>query len=40
LLRTLRGFERAGRLRITRTERLGFAPAPRHDPTLIVWEQR
>jgi SAM-dependent methyltransferase len=38
LIRTVRRFEKQGRLRILRTERLGYAPTPRNDPVLVCWE--
>jgi SAM-dependent methyltransferase len=38
LLATLRDFETRGRLRILRSERLGYAPTPRNDPVLVRWE--
>lgn len=38
LLTTLRRLEGERLLRVTRVERLGFAPTVRYDPTLICWE--
>lgn len=38
LLRTLEDFEHRGRIRLIDTRRLGWAPTPKHDPTLICWE--
>lgn len=38
LLRTLRQYERQGRLRILFTQRLYYTPTLRNDPTLICWE--
>jgi SAM-dependent methyltransferase len=38
IIRTVRRFEKQGRVRILRTERLGYAPTPRNDPILLCWE--
>jgi hypothetical protein len=38
LERTIRAFEARGRLRVLAVERLGYAPTPKNDPTLICWE--
>jgi hypothetical protein len=38
LLTALREEERRGRLRLTRVERLRYAPSVRHDPTVLCWE--
>ncbi len=38
LVTTLRAMEREGRLRVVTLARLHYAPGPRHDPTLIVWQ--
>jgi SAM-dependent methyltransferase len=38
LLSSLRGMERDGTIRIFEARRLHFAPTPRYDPTLVVWE--
>jgi hypothetical protein len=38
LLATLRGLEARGQVRILEVRRLFYAPAVRHDPTLICWE--
>ena len=39
LLRTLRAFEKARRVRITDVARLNFSPRAVNDPTLICWER-
>lgn len=38
LIRTLRGFEKRGELKIVELRPLYFAPSVKHDPTLICWE--
>jgi SAM-dependent methyltransferase len=38
IIRTVRRFEKQGKVRILRTERLGYAPTPRNDPILLCWE--
>jgi Phytanoyl-CoA dioxygenase (PhyH) len=38
LLSTLRDMEARGEVRVLATERLGFAPKPCNDPTLVCWE--
>jgi SAM-dependent methyltransferase len=38
LLTTLRDEAKRGRLRLTRVERLRYAPSVRHDPTVVCWE--
>jgi SAM-dependent methyltransferase len=38
LLTALREEERRGRVRLTRVERLRYAPSVRHDPTVLCWE--
>lgn len=38
LLRTLRTFERDGRIRIVDVKRLYYSPTPKHDPVVVCWE--
>jgi SAM-dependent methyltransferase len=40
LLRTLRGLEREGKVRVLSVRRLLYAPGPRHDAAVIVWDPR
>lgn len=40
LLTTLRKLEKLGRLNILLAQRLYYAPTPRNDPMLVVWEPR